>query len=158
MGRYRLTIGDKTYEIEVLSLKGEQARVAVNGRTYEVKFQPLVAGAAKAAPRPAPVRPAAAPPSISPPRPAPPKPTPPPEQAAAAAAPGVVAAPMPGSILDVLVQEGGKGQAGDTVVKLEAMKMENDLQAAVSGVVKEVRVRKGDNVSVGEVLVVISTE
>jgi pyruvate carboxylase subunit B len=43
------------------------------------------------------------------------------------------------------------------VVKLEAMKMENDLQAAVAGEVKEVWVKKGDNVSVGEVLVVIST-
>jgi biotin carboxyl carrier protein len=51
---------------------------------------------------------------------------------------------------------GDQVQLGDTVVKLEAMKMENDLQAPIAGVVKEVRVSKGDNVSVGEVLVVIS--
>jgi len=43
-------------------------------------------------------------------------------------------------------------------VKLEAMKMENDLQAAISGVVKEVRVNKGDNVSVGDILVVVAAE
>ena len=157
MGRYRLTIGDKTYEIEVLSLKGEQARVAVNGRTYEVQFQPLAPSVSRAAPPPAPVRPAAPPTPKPPSRPAPAA-APSPEKSGDAAAPGVVAAPMPGSILDVLVQVGAKVQAGDTVVKLEAMKMENDLQAAVSGVVQEVRVSKGDNVSVGEVLVVVSTE
>jgi biotin carboxyl carrier protein len=157
MGRYRLTIGDKTYEIEVLSLKGEQARVAVNGRSYEVKFQPLAPGGAKAAPAPAPVRPAA-PPTPKPPSRPKPAAAPAPETSGAAAGPGVVAAPMPGSILEVLVKVGDKVQAGDTVVKLEAMKMENDLSSAISGVVQEVRVSKGDSVSVGEVLVVVSTE
>jgi biotin carboxyl carrier protein len=63
---------------------------------------------------------------------------------------------MPGSILDVLVKVGDQVQAGDTVVKLEAMKMENDLQTPIAGVVKEVRVSKGDNVSVGEVLIIVS--
>ncbi|MEW6660678.1 MAG: biotin/lipoyl-containing protein [Thermodesulfobacteriota bacterium] len=157
MGRYQLTIGDKNYEIEVLSLKGEQAQVLVNGRTYEVKFRPLAPGAAAAAPPPAPGRPAAAPRPAAPPR-APAPVAPPPEKPAAAAAPGMVTAPMPGSILDVLVQVGDQVPAGATVVKLEAMKMENDLQAAISGVVKEVRVSKGDNVSVGDVLVVVSAD
>jgi len=45
MGRYQLTIGEKNYEIEVLSLKGEQARVLVNGRPYEVHYQNLTPGA-----------------------------------------------------------------------------------------------------------------
>jgi biotin carboxyl carrier protein len=151
MRRYQLTIGDKIYEIEVLSLKGDQAQVLVNGRTYEVKFRPLTPGAAPAAPQLAPPRPAA------PPRPGAPV-APPPEKPAGAAAPGMVTAPMPGSILDVLVQVGDQVPAGATVVKLEAMKMENDLQSAVSGVVKEVWVNKGDNVSVGDVLVVVSPD
>jgi biotin carboxyl carrier protein len=63
---------------------------------------------------------------------------------------------MPGVILEVLVQVGDRVETGDTVVKLEAMKMENDLTSAIAGVVSEVRVNKGDNVSVGEVLVVVS--
>jgi pyruvate carboxylase subunit B len=63
---------------------------------------------------------------------------------------------MPGSILEVLVKVGDRVQAGDTVVKLEAMKMENDLRVPVSGMVKEVRVGKGSNVGVGEVLLVVS--
>lgn len=156
MGRYRLTIGDKTFEVEVLGVQGEQARVLVNGRPYNVKYQALTPGAAVAAAPPAPPR-AAPPRSAAPARPAPPA-SPSPEKPAASSEPGAVIAPMPGSILDVLVKAGDKVQAGDTVVKLEAMKMENDLQAPVAGVVQEVRVAKGDNVSVGEVLLVVSVD
>jgi biotin carboxyl carrier protein len=157
MGRYRLTIGEKTFEVEVLGVRGEQARVLVNGRPYEVKFQSLTPGTAMAKAPPAPARAAAPPRPAAPARPKPPTP-PAPEKPAAAAEPGVVMAPMPGSILDVLVTVGDLVQAGDTVVKLEAMKMENDLQAPCSGVVKEVRVSKGDNVSVGEALLVVAAE
>lgn len=63
---------------------------------------------------------------------------------------------MPGAILEVLVQVGDSVEPGDTVVKLEAMKMENDVKATVGGVVREVRVGKGSNVSVGEVLLMVS--
>jgi len=63
---------------------------------------------------------------------------------------------MPGSILEVLVQVGDRVKPGDTVVKLEAMKMENDVKTLVGGVVRDVRVAKGSNVSVGEVLLVVS--
>ncbi|MHB8070111.1 MAG: biotin/lipoyl-containing protein [Desulfobaccales bacterium] len=158
MRRYQLTIGGKIYEIEVLSLKGEQAQVLVNGRTYDVNFRALTPGAAApAAPQPAPSRPAAPPRPLVPPPPPPAAPAAPAsEKPAGAAAPGAVTAPMPGAILDVLVQVGDQVQAGATVVKLEAMKMENDLQTAISGVVQEVRVNKGDNVSVGDVLVVVA--
>lgn len=153
MGRYRLTIGEKTFEVEVLGVQGERARVLVNGRPYEVHYQDLTPGAPAAA-SPPPPRPAAVarpvPPAASPPA------APPPEMPGADKEPGAVTAPMPGSILEVLVKAGDRVKAGETVVKLEAMKMENDLQAPVDGVVQEVRVSKGDNVSVGEVLVVVS--
>lgn len=155
MGRYRLTIGSKTFEVEVLSVQGEQAKVLVNGHTYEVRYQSLAAGAAVAAPQPAMVKPPAPPRPVLSVRPAPPA-APAAEKPAGATEPGAVTAPMPGSILDVPVKVGDQVKAGDTVVKLEAMKMENDLQAGIGGEVKEVRVKKGDNVSVGEVLVVIS--
>ncbi len=62
---------------------------------------------------------------------------------------------MPGVILDVLANVGDQVQVGDTVVKLEAMKMENDVRSTVAGVVTEVRVNKGANVTVGEVLLTI---
>jgi len=154
MRRYQITIGEKPFEVEILSVEGDRARVLVNGRSYEVKFQAL-AGAA--GPPPVALRPGA-PPKVSPPatpaRVGPPRPKPGP--APAAGAPGAVTAPMPGAILDVLVKVGDRVKAGDTVVKLEAMKMENDVRASMAGVVSEVRVSKGMNVTVGEVLVVVA--
>jgi len=149
MRRYRLTIGDKVFDVEVVAVKGDFARVLVNGRPYEVKIASAAAPQPGAVPTPAPAKPAAAPP---------PPPTAPPPEEAVPAGLGTVTAPMPGSILEVLVKAGDRVQAGDTVVKLEAMKMENDLRVPVSGVVSEVRVGKGSNVSVGEVLLVVSED
>jgi len=63
---------------------------------------------------------------------------------------------MPGVILDVLVKVGDQVKTGDTVVKLEAMKMENDIKVPLAGVVAEVLVSKGANVTVGEVLVMVT--
>lgn len=64
-------------------------------------------------------------------------------------------APMPGHILEVLVREGDVVSWGDTVVLMEAMKMENEIKAHVAGRVLRVCVRKGQDVSVSEPLVVI---
>lgn len=148
MRRYQISIGDKVFDVEILSVRGEQARLLVNGRPYEVKFStaPLAtapAGTTRAMP-PAP------PPS---PEPAPPRPA---EAAAPAGDAGAILAPMPGSILEVLVKVGDQVKVGDTVVKLEAMKMENEVKASSSGVVTDVRVSKGSNVAKGEILLVIS--
>ena len=69
---------------------------------------------------------------------------------------GEVAAPMQGTIVKVLVEVGATVEAGQAVVVLEAMKMENQIQAEKSGTVKEVRCKAGDTVGGGDVLVVIS--
>ena len=74
----------------------------------------------------------------------------------AAAGAGSVTAIMPGSILKVLVAEGDQVQDGDVVVILEAMKMENEIQAHKSGVVKQVHVSPGDSVENGQALVEIT--
>ena len=63
---------------------------------------------------------------------------------------------MPGNILDVAVKEGAHVEAGDKLVVLEAMKMENDITAPVAGTVATVAVKKGDVVSTGDLLVVIA--
>lgn len=63
--------------------------------------------------------------------------------------------PMPGSIIKLNVTEGTSVKAGDTLLTLEAMKMENEIKCAKSGVVKSVPVKKGDYVEAGDVLVVI---
>ena len=68
---------------------------------------------------------------------------------------GQVVAPMQGTIVNVLVEEGSEIEAGDPICVLEAMKMENNVMAEKSGVVKELLVSKGDSVGAGDVLAVI---
>jgi pyruvate carboxylase subunit B len=65
---------------------------------------------------------------------------------------------MPGTIVDVKVKVGDKVKAGDGVLIIEAMKMENEVQAAVSGTVISVFVAKGDAVTPDQVLVEIQAE
>ena len=67
----------------------------------------------------------------------------------------VLRAPMPGLVSNVLAAEGATIQRGQTVVVLEAMKMENDLASPRTGVVKQLRVAKGQTVNQGDVLAVI---
>lgn len=116
--------------------------VTVNGVAYNVTVEegtgaPVAAPAAAPAPAPA-AAPAA-------PAPAP---------AAPAGAAGAVSvnAPMPGNILDVKVKPGDSVKAGDTLLILEAMKMENEISAPQDGTIVSVDVRKGDVVDSGALL------
>jgi acetyl-CoA/propionyl-CoA carboxylase, biotin carboxylase, biotin carboxyl carrier protein len=68
---------------------------------------------------------------------------------------GTVSVPMQGTIVKVNVEVGQKIEAGDTVVILEAMKMENNVNAEKSGTVKSVKVASGDSVSAGDTVCVI---
>ena len=66
-----------------------------------------------------------------------------------------IRAPMPGLVRNVLAEQGAEVQRGQTVVVLEAMKMENDLPSPRAGIVKSVRVEKGQTVNQGDVLAII---
>lgn len=66
-----------------------------------------------------------------------------------------VRAPMPGLVLQVCGEAGMQVERGETVAILEAMKMENDLATPHAGTIKEVRVRQGQTVNQGDILVVI---
>ena len=68
---------------------------------------------------------------------------------------GTVTAPMQGTILKVMVAEGDEVEADQTVVVLEAMKMENNVATPTAGTVKELKVAAGDTVGTGDVIVVI---
>lgn len=122
----------------------------VNGKTYEVEIE-RVTGAGRRPPRaeaaPAPAPQAAPPAPAAPPRPEAVRPAPPP------AGGGDVLSPMPGSVLQVLVREGESVAAGQTVVLLEAMKMEIEIKAERAGTVSAVCVKKGDSVDSGAALV-----
>lgn len=68
---------------------------------------------------------------------------------------GQVLAPMPGLVVKLLVQSGQKVEKGEGIVIVEAMKMENEIRASVSGEVKEIRVSYRQAVEKGEILAVI---
>ena len=116
--------------------------ITVNGVAYSVSVEETAAGAAPVAAAPAapkaPAAPAAAPKAAAP---------------AGAAGAVSVKAPMPGNILDVKVAAGASVKAGDVLVILEAMKMENEIVAPQDGTVVSVNVHKGDTVNSGDVLV-----
>lgn len=119
--------------------------VTVNGVAYDVTVEET-AGGAVAAP-------------VAAPAPAAPTPAPAPAPAAAPAGPaGAVAvnAPMPGNILDVRVKPGDTVKSGDTLVILEAMKMENEIAAPQDGTIATVDVHKGDTVGSGDLMITMN--
>jgi len=67
-------------------------------------------------------------------------------------------APMPGKILDVMVKTGDSVKAGDTLLILEAMKMQNAILASTKGIIKKVLVKKGDTTSKSDLLIELEKE
>ena len=125
--------------------------INVNGNEYEVEVEEIVDG--KAATPSAP-RPAAAPaPKAANPAPAAPKAEK--KEVVVSAGSEVVSAPMPGTILSVNVNEGDEVKAGDILVILEAMKMENEILAPRDGKVSSIGTSQGASVNTGDKLVVI---
>ena len=149
MKKYELTIKGKKFDVEVKDFGGATAKVAVNGNEYDVDItykggEPVAF--TPSAPRPAAPRAAAVAAPVA---------------AAPAAAPAGdvsgnnVVAPMPGLIMKVLVKVGDTVTAGQKVMTMEAMKMENDINTGTAGTVKAVLVKEGDNVKEHQPLVTI---
>lgn len=66
-----------------------------------------------------------------------------------------IEAPMPGKIIDIMVEEGSEIKEGEPIIILEAMKMQNEISSHVTGVVKSVEVKKNDSVMKDDVLIEI---
>lgn len=160
MKEYKYKINGNEYSVAIIDLEGDKAAVEVNGVSYQVDI--LTEGYTAPAPRPA-AKPAAAPapaPTAAPAAPAPaPQPIAPAAPAAEPAAPAgkgtAVQSPLPGVILDIKVAVGDQVKAGQTVAILEAMKMENNINAECDGVITAIKVAKGDNILEGSDIVII---
>ena len=139
MKEFKFNISGKEHSAHVVEHE-DTLEVTVDGKIYTVTL-PERKPAAKPVVKPvvASATPAAAPVAAKP--------------AAAPAGGNVVTAPLNGKITQVLVKAGDQVAAGDTVVMLEAMKMENSITAEVAGTVKAVLVNVGDQVDGGQALV-----
>ena len=129
--KYKITLQGRTYEVEVE--RGE----AMLLDEYDAKAP------VPAAPAVAPAAPVAAP--VAAPAPA----------AGPVAAGTKVDSPLPGNILDIKVSVGQAVKAGDVLIIIEAMKMENEVAAPCDGVVKQIVTSKGAVVATGDTLLVI---
>jgi biotin carboxyl carrier protein len=124
----------------------KKLKITVSGKTYDVLVEVLGESGAPQAPRVAPVAPViSAPAPVAAPRPA----------APAAVGPGVVAAPLAGLVVSVDVNVGDTVAAEQTVVMMEAMKMQTAIASTGAGKVLEIYVKRGDTVQEGSALLKI---
>ena len=142
MKEYKISLQGKEFDVLIKELKTDQALVEINGNEYTVdieskrpneieplKVKPVHKGFAPVAPQ---------------------KPV-----AAAAGGEDAVVSPLPGVIMKVNVKKGDTVKTGQTVVILEAMKMENEVRANKGGRITEILVKESDSVIEGAVLVKI---
>ena len=152
MKQYKYTINGAQYDVTIDSIVGSKAKVEVNGIPFEVEMHgsslveedlPTMSTEGAPAPAAAPAAPAAAPAAAAP---------------AAKSGPGAgtpVKAPLPGVVTKILVAEGQAVKKGETVLVLEAMKMENNITAEADGAVTGICVAAGDSVLEGTTLLTI---
>ena len=153
MSKYQYKVQGVDYEVEIQEVEGNIAKVNVNGIPFEVELQKPI-NAAKH-------------PTLSTPKVEMPNPTAvaaAPVQKSVAAAPQQpqatgsgtpLKAPLPGTITEVKVQVGQQVNVGDVVLILEAMKMQNNIEAEYAGQVTSISVKQGDTVMEGSVLLTI---
>ena len=151
MNKYQYKVKGVDYEVEIAEVEGNIAKVNVNGIPFEVELQKPI-NAAKhptmnkpkvEAPKPA-AQPAAAPQSATKPA-----------AVAPVGAGSPVKAPLPGTVTEVKVQVGQQVNVGDTVLVLEAMKMQNNIESEYAGQVTSITVKQGDTVMEGSVMMTI---
>lgn len=144
MKEFKFKIGGTDYVATVEDLLGGKMKVTLNGKGYDVELpqnkvqapRPVVAKAAPvAAATPAAAAPAAAAPASS------------------GGARVSISAPLPGVVIKIKAKVGDKVAAGDTVLMIEAMKMENNITADAAGTIKAILCKEGDQVQSGQVLV-----
>lgn len=137
MKDYKFKINGQDYAASVEEQDNSTLNVTVNGKTYQVELPEKAHHCTRPMVRPA-VSAAAGAPAVARP---------------AAAAPGNVVAPLPGTITSVKVKKGQKVKKGDVLLVMEAMKMANDITAEADGTIKNVCVSQGQSVNQGMILI-----
>ena len=145
MKEYKYKINGNLYNVVIGDIEDNIAHVEVNGTHYTVEMEKKP----KAAPAPKPVVRPAAKPATAPAAAAPVA------KPAAGGAKSGVKSPLPGVILDIKVNVGDEVKKGQTLIILEAMKMENSINADKDGKVAAINVSKGESVLEGTDLVII---
>lgn len=148
MKNYKFKINGNEYSVDIVNIEENKAQVEVNGKSFEVEMD-MTGIKVPVAPKAAPV--AAAPAAAAAPAVAP-------ASAPAPAAGGAgmqVKSPLPGTVLNIMVREGDTVTAGQHLILLEAMKMENNIDAPKAGRVTNIRVKDRDAVMEGDVLLTI---
>jgi biotin carboxyl carrier protein len=155
--KYKIAVGGKKFEVQIEEVKDGHAQVTVNNATYDVNIEnyPEMMGEIAGGRDTHHTRAPASARNLSPM----PAFTSPATVAATVSAPTVgdnfVTAPIPGLVLEIMVNVGDTVSSGQVVAIMEAMKMENNLTCNVSGSVREIRVQKGAQVVTGDVIIVI---
>ena len=144
MKEYKYKINGNTYEVSVGDIEDNQVNVKVNSTFYTVELEKAAAPKIKTVARPAAPAPA---PAAAPAAPV--------ARPAAAGAAGGIKSPLPGVILEIKCKEGDAVKRGQTLLILEAMKMENDIKADHDGVVKQILVSKGESILEGTDLIIV---
>jgi len=140
MKSFKFKIFGNEYSVQVKDIEAQTIVLEVNGSEYVVEMEKEV----KATKTPVLVR--SQPKTIS---------APTENTLATKTSTRRLTAPLPGIILDINIEVGAKVTAGQTLLVMEAMKMENNILAEHSGIVKSVNVRKGDTVMQGDLLIEI---
>ena len=145
MKNFKFTINGNEYDAEIIGIEDSTAEVSVNGVTYSVEIDRKM----QTTKTPKLIRTLAVPstdshPSVS--------------KTASPSAPkgtGNIKSPLPGVILELYVREGDNVKIGQKLLMLEAMKMENIINADKEGRVSAIKAGKGDSVMEGDILIVI---
>ena len=157
MREYVMAIGGKEFHAAIKELNAEYALVQVDDTEYKVILKQLgsgpsvFSGRARGLVQPAPIAAAASARESAPAMAQPPQ-----SGVGAPESSGTIPAPLPGLVLDLLVREGDAVKAGQSLLIMEAMKMENQIQAPFDGTVKKIFVQKGANISEGDKMIEIS--
>ena len=149
MNKYQYKVQGVDYDVEIIDVEGNIAKVNVNGIPFEVEMKQPINPVSSMPHKPKVVAPA--PVAAQPVKAAPAKAKP----AQPAGAGTKVTAPLPGTITDIKVKVGDVVKNGDTIIVLEAMKMQNNIEAECDGAVTSVLVDKGDTVMEGDTLITI---